>query len=178
MRVGELLGLTWDCVDFKNGVIHVQKQITVSRGKGHPPHFAPLKNGKTRIINPAPYVMEVLKRHRARETEKMWNAGDLWNPGEFPNLVFTREDGSHLIQTRIWKEFQDALEKAGLGHFRAHDCRHTFAVNSIRMGDNIKTIQENMGHYSAAFTLDTYGHVTDTMRQESAERMEAFIQSL
>ena len=42
-------------------------------------------------------------------------------------------------------------------------------------GDDIKTLQENMGHYSAAFTLDRYGHVTDTMRRESANRMQAFI---
>ena len=49
---------------------------------------------------------------------------------------------------------------------------------SIRAGDDIKTIQENMGHYSAAFTLDRYGHVTETMRQESANRMQAFIQGM
>ena len=62
---------------------------------------------------------------------------------------------------------------AGLEHHRVHDLRHTFAVNSLRAGDDIKTIQESMGHYSAAFTLDRYGHVTETMRQESANRMQA-----
>jgi integrase len=51
-------------------------------------------------------------------------------------------------------------------------------VNSIRAGDDIKTLQENMGHYSAAFTLDRYGHVTETMRRESAHRMEHFLDSL
>lgn len=86
--------------------------------------------------------------------------------------------GSHLSQPTIWKAFQKALEDAGLDHHRLHDCRHTFAVNSIRAGDDIKTIQENMGHYSAAFTLDRYGHVTETMRQESANRMQAFIQGM
>ena len=55
---------------------------------------------------------------------------------------------------------------------------HTFAVNSLRAGDDIKTLQENMGHYSAAFTLDRYGHVTDTMRRESANRMQAFIENM
>ena len=51
-------------------------------------------------------------------------------------------------------------------------------MNSIMAGDDIKTLQENMGHYSAAFTLDRYGHVTPTMRRESANRMQAFISSL
>ena len=44
--------------------------------------------------------------------------------------------------------------------------------------DKALTMQENMGHYSAAFTLDRYGHVTETMRQESANRMQAFIQGM
>ena len=42
----------------------------------------------------------------------------------------------------------------------------------------MKTVQENLGHATAAFTLDTYGHVTEQMKTESANRMEAFIQSV
>ena len=104
--------------------------------------------------------------------------GDLWNPGEFPNLVFTHKDGSHYSQPTIWKEFQDILVAAGLEHHRVHDLRHTFAVNSLRAGDDIKTLQENMGHYSAAFTLDRYGHVAVSGRRESATRMQAFIENM
>ena len=178
MRSGELLGLTWDNVDFEHGCIHVVKQLTQSRGEGHPFAFGTLKNGKTRKINPAPYVLEMLKQHREQQAQKKRNAGALWNEGQFPNLVFTHPDGSHLSQPTIWKAFQKALADAGLEHHRLHDCRHTFAVNSIRAGDDIKTIQENMGHYSAAFTLDRYGHVTETMRQDSANRMQAFIEQL
>ena len=178
MRAGELLGLTWDNVDFDHGVIHIVKQLTQSRGAGHPFAFGTLKNGKTRSINPAPFVLDILKEHKEHQEEQKRMAGVLWNEGKFPNLVFTHDDGSHLSQPTIWKAFQKALEDAGLEHHRLHDCRHTFAVNSIRAGDDIKTIQENMGHYSAAFTLDRYGHVTETMRQESANRMQAFIQGM
>ncbi|MBQ6382641.1 MAG: tyrosine-type recombinase/integrase [Clostridia bacterium] len=63
-------------------------------------------------------------------------------------------------------------------HNRVHDLRHTFAVNSLRAGDDIKTLQENMGHFSAAFTLDRYGHVTEEMRKASSQRMQAFIDSM
>ena len=45
-------------------------------------------------------------------------------------------------------------------------------------GDDIKTVSENMGHYSTFFTMDTYAHVTAQMRDNSAERMERMIQSL
>ena len=178
MRIGELIGLTWDCVDFENEVIHVEKQLVQTRKKGQKYRFGTLKNGKTRVIAPAPYIMQVLKKHKIAQAEQRLLMGDLWNPGEFPNLVFTHKDGSHYSQPTIWKEFQDILAAAGLEHHRVHDLRHTFAVNSLRAGDDIKTLQENMGHYSAAFTLDRYGHVTDTMRRESANRMQAFIENM
>ena len=53
-----------------------------------------------------------------------------------------------------------------------------YAVASIKSGDDIKTVQENLGHATAAFTLDVYGHVTEKMKRESAARMEAFIQAV
>ena len=122
--------------------------------------------------------MDELQKHFEKQKKNKEELGDLWNPGEFPNLVFTHPDGSHLSQPTVWKEFQKILEHTGLEHYRVHDLRHTFAVNSILAGDDIKTIQENMGHYSSAFTLDRYGHVTETMRKKSASRMENFIQSI
>ena len=59
-----------------------------------------------------------------------------------------------------------------------HDLRHSYAVASIQSGDDIKTVQENLGYATAAFTLDVYGHVTEKMKRESAARMEAFIQTV
>ena len=56
--------------------------------------------------------------------------------------------------------------------------RHSYAVAALQSGDDIKTVQENLGHHTAAFTLDVYGHVTEQMKQASAARMERFIQSV
>ena len=56
--------------------------------------------------------------------------------------------------------------------------RHTYAVNAIRAGDDIKTVQSNLGHATAAFTLDRYAHFTESMRQDSAARMEGFIKTV
>ena len=61
---------------------------------------------------------------------------------------------------------------------RFHDLRHSCAVASLRSGDDVKTVQENLGHATAAFTLDVYGHVTEKMKKDSANRMEAFIKSV
>ena len=58
-----------------------------------------------------------------------------------------------------------------------HDLRHSFAVTSLQAGDDIKTVQANLGHATAAFTLDVYGHVSEKMRRDSATRMQKFYES-
>ena len=52
------------------------------------------------------------------------------------------------------------------------------AVTSLYAGDDIKTVQANLGHATAQFTLDVYGHVTQKMRQDSASRMQKFYEQL
>ena len=66
----------------------------------------------------------------------------------------------------------------GEKYLRFHDLRHSFAVVSLENGDNVKVVQEALGHYSAAFTIDTYGHITKRAQTESANRMQSFYQEL
>ena len=63
------------------------------------------------------------------------------------------------------------------GHTLPRSASH-LRVASIKSGDGIKTVQENLGHATAAFTLDVYGHVTKQMKQDSTARMEQFIKSV
>ena len=67
------------------------------------------------------------------------------------------------------------VRQMGLPQMRFHDLRHSYAVISIKSGDDIKTIQSNLGHSSAAFTLDVYGHCTEEMKKASANRMESYM---
>ena len=66
----------------------------------------------------------------------------------------------------------------GISEARFHDLRHSYAVAALQSGDDVKTVQENLGHHTAAFTLDVYGHVSEKMKRESAERMESFIKGV
>lgn len=174
LRISELLGLSWEQIDLEKNTITVNKQLSspATRKKGL---FITPKNGKSRTLKTAPSVIAALKDQRRRQAEMRLRAGQLWN-NEY-NLVFTLEDGNIYDQPRATREFKRLLAVAGLEGVRFHDLRHTYAVNAIRAGDDIKTIQGNLGHASAAFTLDRYGHFTEQMMQDSASRMEAFIKS-
>lgn len=176
MREGEVLGLTWDVIDFQAGTIVIKQQLQKARdGTGRYQLISP-KNGKSRKITPAPSVMTVLKNERAKQAANKARAGSSWdNP---LNLVFTNEEGHNLSAQTVYLHFKKIA--AAIGHLdtRLHDLRHTYAVISIQNGDDIKTVQENLGHHTAAFTLDTYAHVTNQMQQASAAHMEAFIQSI
>lgn len=172
MREGEVLGLKWECVDFKRGTILIDKQLQRKRGSDGSYQFVSPKNGKSRCITPAPFVMNILKNRRITQIEDRFKAGQLW---EDTGLVFTNELGHNLSSKTVYSNFKKLIATAGSPDTRFHDLRHSFAVISLQSGDNVKTVQENLGHHSAAFTLDVYGHVTEQMKQDSANRMERFI---
>ena len=93
-------------------------------------------------------------------------------------MVFTNETGGYLSYRTVYDCFKRIVAQIGTPSTRFHDLRHTFAVASLRAGDDIKTVQSNLGHHTAAFTLDVYGHVTEQMRKDSAQRMEGFIKGV
>ena len=78
----------------------------------------------------------------------------------------------------LYMNFKRIVTKLGMPDLRFHDLRHTFSVNSLQAGDDIKTVQENLGHSTASFTLATYAHATQGMKRESAKRMDDFIHKL
>ena len=160
---------------MKGGRLTVNKQLARPDYRKSGVFISP-KNGKARTISPADSVLKTLKKQKIRQLEMRFKAGQLWNNAY--DLVFTAEDGSPVDQWRVEKSFKEILAAAGMTGVRFHDLRHTYAVNAIRAGDDIKTIQGNLGHASAAFTLDRYGHFTERMKQDSAARMEGFIKGV
>ena len=175
LRQGELLGLTWDCVDFERCLLLINKQH--NRVKGDTEfRFASLKNDKARVLTAADEVMEVLKLQKERQTAWAAALGDGWSNPD--HLVFTTEFGRYINNKILYQNFKRIMRKLGKPDLRFHDLRHTYAVNSLRAGDDIKTVQENLGHATASFTLATYAHATPGMKRESAKRMTEFIRSV
>jgi integrase len=173
MREGEICGLSWNAVDFKKGTITVKQQLQKEKEKGGSFYIATTKNDKARTITAAPFVMKILREERAEQAKLRFEMGISWKNDW--NLVFTYPDGSHTIPRTVLKHFKAVMAKLGRPDARFHDLRHTYAVMSLQEGDDPKTVQENLGHATASFTLDVYGHVSEKMKQDSAARMENYI---
>ena len=173
MREGEICGLAWDAVNFREGTITVKQQLQKAKEKGGSHYIAATKNDKARVITAAPYVMDVLRDVYNRQIQERFEAGTAWENRW--NLVFTNPLGGFIVPQTALKRFKAICARIGRPDARFHDMRHTYAVVSLQEGDDVKTVQQNLGHATASFTLDVYGHVSEKMKQESARRMEAFI---
>jgi len=175
MRRGEICGLKWECVNLEKGMILVNKQLQNIPGKPGEFRLSSTKNSKSRSITVAKTVIDLLKRHRAQQAEARLLAGPLWQEEGY---VFTNEVGNHLSPNTLYHNYKRLVASIGLPDARLHDLRHSYAVAALRAGDDIKTVQENLGHHTSSFTLDVYGHVTEEMKQDSANRMERFIKGI
>ena len=120
-----------------------------------------------------------------KQAQRRLQAGDLWQDWTDPakqyaacRLVFTNVLGDHLHPQRLYAHHKKIAANAGAPDARVHDLRHTFAVLSLQNGDDVKTVQENLGHATAAFTLDVYGHVSERMKEDSAARMQGYFENL
>lgn len=183
LREGEALGLTWDVIDFNAGTIKVCKQLQKRPIADGGFTFAPLKNNKTRILKPAPYVMNLLRQRRCEEAEQRLAAGEFWQGWQNETereaaLVFTNALGEHIHPQTLVRHFKKIVTEMGIPSARVHDLRHTFAVLSLQNGDSVKTVQDALGHATAAFTLDVYAHTSERMKDESAARMEQYIEAI
>lgn len=179
VRQGELCGLQWECIDFLNGTILIDKQLqsirSSIRGANDKYVLIPTKNSKERLITAAPFVMDLLWQVKQDQDRNRRLFGEAFIEN---GLVFTDEIGRRITPQALYRAFKIVVDELGLPNTRFHDLRHSYAVASIRAGDDIKTVQENLGHATAAFTLDVYGHVTDQMKRDSANRTQRFIQNV
>ena len=183
LRESEAIGMTWDCIDFKSGTMTICKQLQKRPLSDGGFTFAPLKNDKTRVIKPAASVMALLDRRWKEQAAQRLRAGEVWEGWQNAEerkttLVFTTLTGTNLSPQTVYNHYKKLAAQIGAPDSRVHDLRHTFAVLSLQNGDSVKTVQGNLGHATAAFTLDVYGHVSEKMKEDSAARMEGYIKGI
>ena len=144
--------------------------------------IVPTKNNKTRILSPAPYVMDILKQQAKKQFEERAAALDMWEGWKDEKerktyFVFTNAFGGCFRPKTVYQHHKKICAAIG-ADCSVHDLRHTFAKLSLQNGDDPKTVQGNLGHATAAFTLDVYGHISKKMKDNSASRMQNYIDNL
>ena len=171
IRQGEIIGLTWDRVDFDRGTIRVDRQLQRDRRTGAF-DFTSTKNAKSRLITPPEQALAALRDQKRRQAAHRLAAGKLWQAKGF---VFANEIGGYTSPTTLYKHFKRITAAIGLPDRRFHDLRHTYATLALANGVGVKDVQETLGHFSAAFTLDVYGHVTESVRRDNAAKIDRFL---
>jgi integrase len=157
-RQGELLGLKWGDVDWKNNQIHIQRTFNNSAW------YETKTKTSNRRVDLGPAMMTELKK---------WKLA--CSPSEL-DLVFPNEAGQPLNhKNMVNRHFMPALRKAGVEKIRFHDLRHTYASLMIEQGENIKYVQTQLGHSSPTVTLNVYAHLMKSSNQEAASRLEMTI---
>ena len=198
MRSGELLGLTWDDVNWDKREIYVNKTLVhikdSATGKYTFKYQTPKTKNGTRTIPMQQSVYNALKQQHIKLKELQIASTD-WSPLEhFENLVFAGQNGKPItehqfhsalnwIEKSINKERMKIAEINGtpytpIPHFYPHALRHTFATRCFEAGIEAKVVQGYLGHYSIAITLDTYTHITDDKSKIEMNKLENLYQHI
>ncbi len=158
MRRGELLGLQWGDIDWSHSQIYVRRSLW----KGQ--FVKPKSNRSIRRIDMSPTLVRELKKHK------------LACPVSELDLVFCNSKGKPLEPDNLVKrQFLPALRRAKLRRMRFHDLRHTNVALRIEQGQNIKYIQNQLGHASIQTTLDRYGHLIKEVNAEQAKKLDTVL---
>ena len=146
LRIGELLGLTWNDVELDRGVIQITK--TVYREKDESGTWqlcvdTPKTKASDRVIPLPEYITDMLRQdHKNAETP----------------YVVENKKGERMSIRSYQYIFEKLTERAGVRKLNFHALRHTFATRAIECGMDIKTVADIMGHQNASITLNRYAH--------------------
>ena len=177
LRLGEVLGLSWDNIDLRSNTLFVRQTLNRLEkidwnGIGAKTEIVmqvPKTKNSIRSIPLLPFILKELQEWRNVQLSDKAIAGAAYQD---TGLVVTNPFGGY-IEPRTFKDYYNQiLDMSGIGHFTFHALRHTFCTRALENDMDAKTVSAIMGHYSVAFTLDTYGHVLDSHKREEMLKME------
>src|SRR5260221_4379506 len=155
LRVGEILGLRWENVDFSLALMHVSQRYY--RGQMDTPKT---KSSKRSLPLPLP-SLESLKRHRAKQ-----------QGSKDPGLVFQTRKGTPYSDTNILhRELKPAGKKIGAPWLNWHTFRRTHATLLQFVGGSLKDAQAQLGHSKLSTTLDFYTFSIPAHQREAVQRL-------
>jgi len=171
LRQGEALGLRWNDVDLDGGQLRVSWAL--QRVNGHLELVEPKTKKSRRTVMLPATVANALRAHRSRQVDEQQKAGSKWQDQDF---VFTTLLGTPLEGTRVTKDFQKVLDKAGLPQMKFHELRHSCVSLLGAQGVAPRTIQEIMGHSQMSTTMGIYAHVMPSVLRDAADAMDRVLE--
>lgn len=174
LRMGELLALQWKDIDLEQSTLYVRR--TLNRLKSYKDEGpkteivfgTPKSQNSRRSIPLLPAVVADLKAWQKIQDADRLALGSGYAKTD---MVVTNEVGGYIEQTVFRGYYTALLQDAGLPHFTFHALRHTFATRALEQGMDPKTLSAILGHYSVAFTLDTYAHVLNEHKHKAISLM-------
>ena len=164
IRRGEAVALKWRNVDLDTEVATVVESAVRLPGKSIT--FRSTKSAASRRgIALDSHTVRLLRQHRARQNKYILGLGDVY---EDQGLVFNGVRGGPLDLDDVSHQFSRIAARAGHSGVTLHGLRHGHAAGLIKTGAHPRVVQERLGHASAAFTLQTYGHVAKGLQEQAA----------
>jgi integrase len=185
-RRSEILGLSWENVDLRSGILHIRRGVQRLPGPepGGTISFTPLKTKRARRSIEVPgFAVERLRGHRREQLERRTTLGARWcdpldEEGAPVALVCERGDGSFLHPDSFTHAFKRFGRLAGLHpSTRLHDVRHAVATELGRQGVHGVIVSAVLRHASPAFTVAVYQHAWQDGPHEAAAALERALRS-
>lgn len=155
LRKGELLGLKWSQVNLEAGTLRVAKATSKSK--------------RTRTLGIPASVLASLQRHCSLQASERAVRGEDW---EDNNLVFPSDRGTPLDPSNLSRQFNVALQKAGLPKMRFHDLRHTCASLLAAQGASPALVRDILGHSQVNITMDIYTHISSDALSSELQKLD------
>jgi integrase len=171
LRMGEVLGLSWQSVDLEHGRLAVSQALQRQKGRGLVQVETKSDRSRRTISLPSPLVAK-LRAHRLRQLQERLCAGARWREC---GLVFTSCVGTALEPRNLFRSFKVTLRRAGLPDIRFHDLRHSAASLMLAQGVAIRVVMEVLGHSSICLTADTYSHVMPSLVQDATDKIAGLL---
>ena len=175
MRSGELRGLRWQDIDFKdkalqvnNTLVYVNKDYLLDTPK------TPTSRREIPLIDNA---IAVFKRQKVKQAENRMLLGDKWHNKEgLENLVFTTMTGYPINRDMLKQELNRVIKEIkkdhkDFEHITPHTFRHTFATRCIENGMSPQVLKTILGHSKLSMTMDLYSHVLPNTKAAEIQRI-------
>ena len=171
LRRGEVLGLEWKDIDFKNSSVRVRQASQYVSSIG-----IYTKDPKTetsnRVISIPDSITKLLKQYKRKQLEYRLKLGSKWIATD---RVFVQFDGKPMHPDTITKWFRQFLEEKNLPHITFHGLRHTHATLLISQGLDVRTVSSRLGHAQTSTTLNIYAHSFARMDREASEKLDSLL---